>query len=507
LTSPAGGVRGSPNIYERRWCPEQAGVEAVFGESRLVPPAGLGPVESGPRAETRKRRVFLEMVPMPVGIEPAKQEEKMKKLFVVLLALGLIAAFSMTASAADVKFYGQYYAAGMYESNRTLGDADTSPSSAQIWQRARIGMNFKIAEGLTFYGRFDALEKAWGSINQSDLSNADRSNSRKAAAGTTLQESIEFERAYVNFKTAIGAFDVGYRAAGEWGTGFGDEPNTRPRIQLTTPLGPFVLLAIFEKQVETLSASDQDGDKYMLAGVFRFKGGDAGLLYVNTNLAYTRPAGYAIRLNTLAPYFKAKFGPVYVEAEVIYTFGKWKDPDSGSSVSEVKADGLGAYALAKINMGPVYFGGSFGYSSGDNDANDDTDHQGPKSSTSWSPTIILGDANYKTWVGSNVGSTTYDSGKKQNLVIYSVFGGFNPTPKLKIEGTLAYAEADKQPVNYSSKKMGTEFDITATYKIYDNLTYMVGAGYLWPGDFFKGTDPNACIDNDYTLLNKLTLNF
>ena len=31
----------------------------------------------------------------------------MKKLLVVLLSLGLIAAFGMTASAADVKFAGQ----------------------------------------------------------------------------------------------------------------------------------------------------------------------------------------------------------------------------------------------------------------------------------------------------------------------------------------------------------------------------------------------------------------
>jgi hypothetical protein len=36
---------------------------------------------------------------------------------------------------------------------------------------------------------------------------------------------------------------------------------------------------------------------------------------------------------------------------------------------------------------------------------------------------------------------------------------------------------------------------------------MVGAGYLWTGDYFKGTNSNNAIGNDYLLMNKLTLSF
>jgi len=47
---------------------------------------------------------------------------KMKKLLVVLLSLGLIVAFSATASAQPtVKFSGSFYVAGVYESNPMLG--------------------------------------------------------------------------------------------------------------------------------------------------------------------------------------------------------------------------------------------------------------------------------------------------------------------------------------------------------------------------------------------------
>ena len=38
----------------------------------------------------------------------------MKRFWLVLLSLGLIVAFSTSAMAVDVKFSGEYYAAGLY---------------------------------------------------------------------------------------------------------------------------------------------------------------------------------------------------------------------------------------------------------------------------------------------------------------------------------------------------------------------------------------------------------
>jgi hypothetical protein len=106
---------------------------------------------------------------------------------------------------------------------------------------------------------------------------------------------------------------------------------------------------------------------------------------------------------------------------------------------------------------------------------------------------------------------------KYNTIIYNAFAGFNPMPKLNVEAALTYATVDKKAISMKwatgivteavSDKLGTEFDVTATYKLYDNLSYMVGAGYLWTGDYFKGSNANATVDNDYILINKLTLSF
>ena len=44
----------------------------------------------------------------------------MKKLWIVLLSVALIMAFTMPVCAADVKFSGSYVAQGYYDNNRAL---------------------------------------------------------------------------------------------------------------------------------------------------------------------------------------------------------------------------------------------------------------------------------------------------------------------------------------------------------------------------------------------------
>jgi hypothetical protein len=36
---------------------------------------------------------------------------------------------------------------------------------------------------------------------------------------------------------------------------------------------------------------------------------------------------------------------------------------------------------------------------------------------------------------------------------------------------------------------------------------MLGAGYLFTGDYFKGNMPYSSVSNDYMVINKLTLRF
>ena len=61
----------------------------------------------------------------------------MKRFRLVLLSLGLLTVFSTSALAVDVKFSGEFYAAGMYL-NKTSLTKDTSPATAFYYQRLRV---------------------------------------------------------------------------------------------------------------------------------------------------------------------------------------------------------------------------------------------------------------------------------------------------------------------------------------------------------------------------------
>ena len=451
----------------------------------------------------------------------------MKKLLVVLLSLGLIVAFSTAASAADVKFSGQYYLGGMYESNPMLTPDDVADgrshySHAFFYTRTRFQPVFQIAEGLTFTTRFDTLEKQWGNTNwQGGV--AEHTNSRRNPGGTQkIQESIEFERAYVTFDTAIGQFQVGYQNIDAWGTNFGDYNNSGPAIQYATKVGPLTLALIYEKPYENdttstvlpaqqVNAVDADNDTYAIAGIYKGKGIEAGLLYKDYALNSNKPSGWKTQRNLLSPYMKATFGPVYIEGELQYWFGKtaeYEAPLAGTADKDLQA--YGAYLKAMMNVGPAYFGALFAYLSGDDksDPTKDTANPGGHGS-SFVHSLIMMNEPTATW--SNSGSTAALLYGASNMIVYNAFGGFNPTPKWNVEANLTYATVDKKALTATteadSNKLGTEFDLTATYKIYDNLSYMVGAGYLMTGDWFKGASPNKEIDNDYILKNQLTLSF
>jgi hypothetical protein len=456
----------------------------------------------------------------------------MKKILVVLLLLGLIVAFGTTASAADIKMSGSYYVVGVYESNPSLAPGDSAYSHAFFYQRLRLQPVFAIAEGLTFTARADALEKQWGNTNwkggTDDLTSSRRN--QLAAPNQNIQENIEFEQAYVTFNTGIGVFQVGYQNNDDWGTVFGDYSNSRPRIQFTTKAGPMTIGLAYEKVYESdtagataLNKVDADKDTYSLSGIYNAKGIEAGLLYKYYAYNNARPQGVKTTYNLLSPYAKATFGPVYIEGEASYWFGKYAQYEAPASAQDVDLKAWSAYLMGKMNVGPAYFGALFEYSSG-NDLSDDTKQTTDPNGggKNFNPALILMSDSVKIWTnsGSTAGSPNLSTANpvtsyKYNMVLYNAFAGFNPTPKLNIEACITYAMVDKKALSKTagivteavSDKLGTEVDVKATYKIYNNLSYMVGAGYLWTGDYFKGASATKEIGNDYILLNQLTVNF
>jgi len=99
-----------------------------------------------------------------------------------------------------------------------------------------------------------------------------------------------------------------------------------------------------------------------------------------------------------------------------------------------------------------------------------------------------------------------------NINAWQVYVGVKPTPKLDVR--VAFTDAYMQVLPYMgtaapviSNHIGSEIDLRASYKIFDNLTYSIGAAYFFTGDYFKGQSDTNQVTNDYLLMHQLLLSF
>jgi len=474
----------------------------------------------------------------------------MKRFWLVMLSLGLVLAFSASAMAVDVKFSGSFYAAGMYLDKTMLksgpGAAGSdSTSTAFYYQRLRVQTDFIVSPGLKLVTRFDALERIWGASRTS----ASTTSASDSSATASENENIAFDLAYVSYQSPVGIFMVGYMEDGAWGTVFGDSDLTLPKIQFVTQAGPVVLAGYIAKSVDNSSTArlatqttDADYTKYVgtatyivnkdirigLLGAYydakQYKASGTG------SLSYLAPgfatAPVASKIYALNPYAQAKFGPVTVEAEALYVWGKAAF-ENGLQNRDVTLGMFNAYVNAMADLGPVYLGGTFAYMSGDDPTTSDKWEGGQVGGGwSWNPTLIMFNHDRTYWGGSLPGYNGAYAGAENGIdsatglfgpsgMVNAWFGqgviGGRPIPALDIKASLAYAAADQKPQGFAGRYLNTaygwELDVTGTYKITNNLSYMLGVGYLWTGDYFKGINNSQSTQNDYMLINKLTLTF
>jgi hypothetical protein len=227
--------------------------------------------------------------------------------------------------------------------------------------------------------------------------------------------------------------------------------------------------------------------------------------------AKNRPSSnYKDKYFLFRPYAIAKIGPVSLQAEINYAIG---DRDYDNGTSDIDLEGLSAYIDATADFGMFYAGGSIAYVSGDDPGTSD-ENEGFKVSggRDWNPCLILfGYYDTYRWVGPIRGhhaSSTGDvNNEMKNAFFYQGRVGVRPIADLDIMASLSYAYADEKPSGYVDKDYGLELDLTATYKITNNLSYMLGAGYLWTGDYFKYNSNANKIDDNFMVINKLTLTF
>lgn len=446
----------------------------------------------------------------------------MKRIWVFLMLFGLIAAFSTSAGAVDLKFSGEYYAAGMYMDKTDLR-RDHGPSTAFYYQRLRVRTDFIVAPGLTLITRFDAMERAWGAART-----ATGTGLAADSSGTIAEnENIAFDWAYIEYKSPIGIFSAGYMNDGSTGTIFGNSYGPKGRIKYSNSYGPVALNLAYTKEKEAsfmatnaATVADNDNDKYGIEGVYSWKDGKAGVNVNYYRQAANRTLGtnpYARRYFLVTPYAIAKFGPVALQGEFNYAFGRDDYEFVFNKLTHDNKDiqSISGWVDVTADFKKIYLGGSIAFVSGDDPETNRIEGGIINGGRDWNPCLIM--FNYYDrgqWIGPlNGWNGTTDNGTMTNAWFFQVRGGFRPIDKLDIMASVSYARADKtlKPANsytWEGRDYGWEVDLVGSYKITNNLSYMLGAGYLFTGDWYSGTTATGQdVQNNLMVINKLSLTF
>jgi len=466
----------------------------------------------------------------------------MKRIWLFLLSLGLMMAFSASAFAVDVKVSGEFDVGGLYLNKTTLNSARegydrTDPSTAFFYQKLQVGTEFIVSPSLKLATRFNAMERIWGGARSAPGTD----NASGTSSGTRAEnENIAFDLAYVDYISPIGEFKVGYQPDLVFGTFFGDRSSGPPagQIQYLKTFGTATLFVGYAKEEDnsmsavsagTINATrtDRDSDSYRLGGIYNFKDGEAGALLIWNRDATNRGRAadgvygdsYLSNIYVIDPYVKAKIGPVALQAEAQYYFGDAaKYEGYVLNATNVSVSALSVFLDATATFGMFNVGGSFAYLSGDDPSTKDKVEGGINTAgLDWQPCLILFNTDLNYWLPAIYGhSDSLANGEMSNAWFYQGRVGMKLTSKLDALLSVSYATADKKPapknngITYPNGGYGTEIDLTGTYKINDNLSYMLGVGYLFTGDFFKGYDrtgQNYETVDDYLLINKLVLTF
>jgi len=478
----------------------------------------------------------------------------MKKLWIVLISLALVAAFCMPAAAVDVKFSGSYYVAGDYYGIKADkygygGGEGGDWSTAFFRQRLRVQTEFVVSPGLSLITRFDALEKVWGDNTWAGSRGDTFSRDSQGRNRALEQENIEFEQAYIQYMSKVGMWWIGYAPHDFWGTTFGDSTRTQALIQWILPMKWGMIGAKYFKSWEGSTrftgnrdlahdGNDYDDDAYVGIAMYKTQDIETGLKVAYRRIAdnkgnpdndpynnSTLIPGTKIDGWLLTPYFIGQFGPVKLQAELEYWKGKTKSEYGAIAPNgddQFDMSFLSAYLDGKVDLGPAYVGGRFIYASGAGfkdflkgdlkGSNFSDAFEGCWGGVDLKQTLILWNEDVTNWLGNPTG-VIQGNGIK-NAWFYQLYGGYK-WGDFDFAGALAYAKAVEDDTlqngsRYQAKDSdyGWELDATVSYKITDNLSYMVGAGYLWAGDYFtpKGSD-TAIINDIYVITNKLTLTF
>jgi len=425
----------------------------------------------------------------------------MKKLSVLLLAAGLVLAFTLPAAAVDHIFGGYWRVRAFTNQNFTGEDATEARDLTQTDSRTRLYYTAKFSDTFQFVNKFEfdwAYGEQTGSKGGSALGDI-------GADGT----DFEIKNSYVDFWTLnhqlqfkIGA--QGYTVAR--GFLFSDD-FSGAYVAYEDPGKNFKIPFIWMKAYEGgkgNNRNDFDVDYYILNPVFKFMGASVNpyFLYMYSDNAqdWSRTSAYD------------DYQPWWLGADVDYKMGNWDFWGtfiwSGGSADVVANNNesldfqgylLGAGASGAL--GPLGVHGQAVYASGDDDPNDDKfDGFLSPNGASYYWAEIMGYGIFDDQVSNNSPDDNIT-----NVWWLNAGVDYKVIQSLKLGLDIWYASlAQKEQAGATDEPLGTEIDLIATWNIMPKLNLDVVGAYLFAGD---GTYDGPDQADPYEIGTRLSLSF
>jgi hypothetical protein len=437
----------------------------------------------------------------------------MKKFTVLLLALLLVVAFTVPASAALENIFGGYWRTRMYQQRNFDGDdaGQQAQDAVLVDTRTRLYYTAKINDKLKFINKFE-FDSVWGSV------------AGYGRVGTDAM-IVEIKNTYADFNVGPVNVLVGAQPF-TLARGFiSDEDGVGMKVIWKVSDGvylPFIWQKMFDGNDAGAVGEDLtrlDIDMYIFTPiVYLSKDIKINPYYVfahsQNGFGFTtvQPATVAGSFNNINAHifgfdFDGKFGPASIWFTGILQRGSAQATGAGSSAGipakdEIKLKGYLAAIGGKFDMGKADVHGQFFMASGE-----DSDGFLDKKANAYLTT----GSTYYYWaeiLGRGIfdnqdcaGSTGF---RVTNIVAANLGAGFKPMDKLKVTADLWWAKL-KEKNAFNEKKLGIEADVVVTYQLVEGLSLDLVGAYLFAGDAVSSDGKNEV--DPYEFGTRLSLSF
>jgi len=435
----------------------------------------------------------------------------MKKLLVLSLAVVMVVAFTLPASAFESVF-GGYWRTRAFHQENFIGDDDLGDTGVtRVDTRTRLYYTAILNDNLKLVNKFE-WNNVWGDTVGGD----------HGADGTGI---LRIKQSYVDanigpVRAKIGQHDVLYAR----GFIYADEfSGATLSMKFGDVLVPFTWMK--DSEGGTNNNSD-DVDNFGLYPVFNF--GDDFTLNPFAIYAYSSDGGAALSTFgqnfTALPALQDGLSVYWVGANVDATVGSfnlWGTAIYQGGTVDTATVGLDDYdvkaflvaAGASVPLGPASLHGQAFYATGDDDPTDDDFEAffgigggGAGWAYYWSEIMGLGMFDNQFSVGS-------PNGDVSNIWAVNLGATIKPMEKLSLTADVWYAALveDSIPIQVVSAgandetDLGIEIDLKASYQLTEGLNMTLVGAYLFSDDATSVDGNNE--DDPYEIGTQLSLSF